>query len=68
MKVGTIRGHNDLKALRYRLNDWCVVAIVLGQANYACLAAERTAQVFGPLIGHANSMRAELWKPLFADP
>jgi hypothetical protein len=29
---------------------------VLGQANHASLAAERAAQVFGPLIGHANSI------------
>ena len=67
MKVGAKRGHDDLESLRDGLDGWRVVAVALRQANHASIAAEGAAQLFGPLIGHAGSMRAKLWKSIFAD-
>jgi hypothetical protein len=53
MEVGAVLGANDLEAIRDELNGWRSV-IVLGEAGLASLAADRTPQVFVPLVSHGR--------------
>jgi hypothetical protein len=63
-EVGAVRGAHDLEAIGEELNGWRV-AVLLRQACLAGLAADRTPQVFVPLVFHGGRPSETAKTPAF---